>query len=257
MKNLEFERLELRAEISNPNVAQIELLENNSKIKIHGNSKGQANIILIDPISKKIFDVFNINVYPSIILPERIVLNIGAEIDFLKKDEEKRSSIIRDSEWIVDDPNIFKFDEKSGKGIALREGRTKVHLVSKDLRKEKLAAEIIVSRIRRVNVDFTLLPKYFTDIITDPFYRSEYKIPLKFFINENMEELTKDSDDDINVIEQKINVNCVSKQPEIFLAEIKDESYAKSAEVSDVYSHENNKFCLLTIRKIPFDVVII
>lgn len=189
-------------------------------------------------------------------MPERIVLNVGAEVDFLKKDEEKRSNIVRDSEWVVDDPNIFKFDEKSGKGVALREGRTRVHLVSKDLRKEKLAAEIIVSRIRRVNVDFSLLPKYFTDIITDPYYRREYKIPLKFYINDNMEELSKDSEDDINDIDQKINVKCVSKQPEIFLAEVKDESLLKLNELSDIYSHTNNKFCSVTIRKIPFDLVI-
>jgi hypothetical protein len=188
-------------------------------------------------------------------LPESIVLNVGAEIDFLKKDEEKKSNVLRDSEWVVDDPNIFKFDDKSGKGIALREGRTRVHLVSKDLRKEKLAAEIIVSRIRRVNVDFTLLPKYFTDIITDPYYRSEYKIPLKFFINDNMDELSKDSDDDINEINQKINVKCVSKQPEIFLAEVKDESLSKLTEALDVYSHTDNKICSVTIRKIPFDIV--
>ena len=188
-------------------------------------------------------------------MPESIVLNVGAEIDFLKKDEEKKSNVLRDSEWVVDDPNIFKFDDKSGKGIALREGRTRVHLVSKDLRKEKLAAEIIVSRIRRVNVDFTLLPKYFTDIITDPYYRSEYKIPLKFFINDNMDELSKDSDDDINEINQKINVKCVSKQPEIFLAEVKDESLSKLTEALDVYSHTDNKICSVTIRKIPFDIV--
>jgi len=231
------------------------LLDNNSKIRIHGNSRGQANIILIDPVTKKVFDVFNINVSPSIILHERIVLNVGAEIDFLKKDEEKRSIIIRDSEWIVDDPKIFKFDEKSGKGIALREGRTRVHLISNDLRKEKLATEIIVSRIKRINVDFSVLPKYFTDIITDPFKRSEYKIPLKFYIDDKLEELTKDSEDDINVIDQKINVKCVSKQPEIFLAEIKNESFDKSSEPSDIYSHKNNIFCSVTIRKIPFDIV--
>lgn len=247
--------MELVAEISNPNIAQIELLENNSKIRIHGNNKGQANIILLHPISKKIFDVFNINVYPSILLPEKIVLNVGAEIDFLKKDEEKRMMIVRHSEWIVDDPNIFKFKENSGKGIALREGRTRVHLISKDLRKEKLATEIIVSRIRRVNVDFSLLPKYFTDIMNDPFFRSEYKIPLKFYINDNMEELTNDSEDDINLVDQKINVKCISKQPEIFLAEIKNEAYETLTESSEIYSHKNNTFCSVTIRKIPFDIV--
>lgn len=189
-------------------------------------------------------------------MPESIILNVGAEIDFLKKDEEKRDNILRDSEWIVDDPNIFKFDDKTGKGVAVREGRTRVHLVSKDLRKEKLATDIIVSRIRRVNVDFTFLPKYFTDIITDPFYRSEYQIPLKFYINNNMEELSRDSEDDIKVIDQKINVKCVSKQPEIFLAEVRDQSSIKSHEIPETYSHNVNKVCSVTIRKIPFDIVI-
>ncbi len=232
------------------------MLENNSKIRIHGNGRGEANIVLIDPASKKIFDVFNINVSSSIMLPERLVLNVGAEVDFLKKDEEKRYSIVRDSEWIVDDPNIFKFDEQSGKGVALKEGRTRVHLVSKDLRKEKLATEIFVSRIRRVHVDFSLLPKYFTDIKTDPYYRNEYKIPLKFYIDDNMVELTKDSDDEINVIDQKINVKCVSIQPDIFLADMKDEYLDKSTEILDTYSHTNNKYCSVTIREIRYEIVI-
>jgi len=204
----------------------------------------------------KIYDVFNLNVYPSIILPERIILNIGAEIDFLKKDEEKRTLMLKDSEWIVDDQNIFKIDSYSGKGIALREGVTRVHLVSKDLRKEKLAAEIMVSRIRKVNVDFSLLPKYFTDIPSDPFYRNEYIIPLKYFINDNYDELTKDSSDDINLIDQKIYVKCVSKQPEIFVAQIKDISKEKA----DIYQNSNkfdfNNVCVVTIRKIAFDIVI-
>jgi len=245
--------LELRAEISNPNIAQIELLENNSKIRINCISKGQANIIIIDPIKMNIYDVFMINISSSIVLPERIVLNIGGEIDFIKKDPEKRAQILIDSDWIVDDSEVFKFDDNTGKGIALREGITRVHLVSKDLRKEKLATEILVSKIRRINVDFSKLPKYFTDIVNDSFYRKEYAIPLKFYTNDNLEELSNNSEDNVNFIDQNLNVKCISKQPEIFLAEFKDISYEKFDEIT---KKDNDNFCIITIRKIPFDVVL-
>jgi len=162
--------------------------------------------------------------------------------------------MLKDSEWIVDDQNIFLLDKSTGRGIAQREGNTKVHLVSKDLRKEKLVAEIMISRIRRVSVNFGLIPKYFTDIISDPYYKNEYIIPLKYFVNENSDELTKDSEDDVNLIDQKINIKCISKQPEIFVAQIKDVSSYKTY-TSQIPLYDMKNVCVVTIRKIPFDIV--
>lgn len=192
--------------------------------------------------------MFNINVFPSIILPERIVLNIGAEVEFLRKDMEKKIGLEKDSEWIVDDPNILRIDPNTGKGFALREGLTRVHLVSKDLRKEKLATEILVSRVKKISVDFSLLPKYFTDIHSDPYYRAKYIIPIKYFINDSSEELSRSSDDEINQINQNIIFKCISKQPEIFVAEVK--AIAEEDKPSEI-----NNYCVVTIREISFDIV--
>lgn len=205
----------------------------------------------MDPKTKIIYDVFNINVYSSVILPERIVLNVGAEIDFLKKDEIKKANLSKNSEWVVDDPSILYLDEKTGMGVALREGVTSLHLVSKDLRKEKLVTEILVKKVKKVILDFSNLPKYFTDIKSDPLYRKEYIIPLRFYINDDYEELAKNSEDEVNFIDQKLKVKCVSKEPEIFVAEIIQKNVDKEKQLYFDYDNE----CKVTIRNIPFENV--
>ena len=136
-------------------------------------------------------------------------------------------------------------------GVALREGVTSLHLVSKDLRKEKLVTEILVKKVKKVILDFSNLPKYFTDIKSDPLYRKEYMIPLRFYISDDYEELSKNSEDEVNFIDQKLKVKCVSKEPEIFVAEIIQKNVDKGKQL--YYDYDNE--CKVTIRNIPFENV--
>ena len=151
----------------------------------------------------------------------------------------------------MDDPSILFLDEKTGMGVALREGVTSLHLVSKDLRKEKLVTEILVKKVKKVILDFSNLPKYFTDIKSDPLYRKEYMIPLRFYISDDYEELSKNSEDEVNFIDQKLKVKCVSKEPEIFVAEIIQKNVDKGKQL--YYDYDNE--CKVTIRNIPFENV--
>jgi len=164
----------LRAIESHPMVARCELIENNSKIKIHASSKGESNIIIYDPNTKIIYDVFKVAVFSSLQLPKRINLNLGAEISFLSKDEKRKFHLIKDSTWTVDNPSVLKIDPISGKATTLKEGKALVQLISNDHKKVKLSTNIFVSKLKRVSVDFSKF-KYITDVKENINYREEYR----------------------------------------------------------------------------------
>lgn len=240
-----FEKFDLRVESSNPRIATVELIDCNSKIKITGNSKGQANIILLDPKSKKIYDVFNINIYSSYNLPEKINLNIGGEIDFFGKDKEKKDILLRDSEWLVENPSILLIKASEGKAFGLKQGTTKIHLISKVTKKEKLVTEVSVGKLSNIEVDLNSVPKYFTDVISDKNFKNFYDVGFRYFMEDNIE-FTRNKLDDFNIIRQNIGIKCESKRPEIFLTEeIKNEEDFESGE----------DLCRITLRKIPFETV--
>jgi hypothetical protein len=236
-----FEKFNLRIETSNPRIATVELIDCNSKVRITGNSKGQANIILLDPNTKKIHDVFNVNVYSSFNLPEKIYLNIGGEINFFGKDKEKKEILLRDGKWIIENPSILLIKASEGKAFGLKEGSSKIYLISKSTKKEKLSTEIIVGKLNDIEIDIKSLPKYFTDLKNDPNFREEYYINFRYFIEDN-KELTRNKNDDLNGINQNIKLNCESKRPDIFLVEtIKNEEDFESGE----------DICKIILRKIP------
>ena len=238
-----FERLKLKAVESHPKVATGELTNSNSLISIRGHSKGETNIILFDPSSLKIFDVFQISVYSSLIMPEKIFLNVGGTINFLKKDEKRKVYLSQDSEWISDNPQILKIDPVEGVAVALAEGVTKIHLVSKDKTKIKLSTKVEIARVKKINIDRTKIPKYFTDIKESSYYRSEYHIPVNVYIDESsIDELSLDMNDSLNEINQNLNLKCISNQPEIFLAETDKKTL-----------NSQTKECIIKLRDIPFD----
>lgn len=205
---------------SHPNIAKSEIIQLNSILKIKSFQKGETNIILYSPIDRRIYDVFKVNVYESLSLPAQMNLNVGGRIKFLHKDENRRLYLLQDSEWISDDNTIIKIDNLNGEAIGLREGRVKVHLVTKDKKNIKVSTLINVSRIKKVDIDFSVLPKYFTDIKENVNYQTEYRLPLLFYINDQHEKLSMDKVDRLNLIEQNIKAKCISLNPSLFIAQV-------------------------------------
>ena len=239
-----YERLKLKAVESHPKVATAELVDSNSHVSIRGLSKGETNIILFHPDTLKIYDVFQITVYSSLILPEKINLNIGGTINFLKKDENRKLYLSQDSIWVSENPQVLKIDPIEGIAFGLAEGITKVHLVSKDGSKFKLTTKVEVSRVKKIDLDRTKIPKYLTDIKDSPYFRAEYRISVNIYTDESSnEELSLDINDNLNEINQKLNLKCVSNQPEMFLAETDPNTL-----------NSKIKECIIKIRDIPFDV---
>lgn len=164
----------LRAIESNPKIARCELLDSNSKMKIYASSKGETNIILYDPMSKIIYDVFKVSVFSSLQLPKRMNLNTGAEVHFLAKDEKRKLSLIKDSIWTVDNPHILKIDANTGKATALKQGKALVQLISNDGKKVKLQTTVFISKLKRVSVDMSKF-RYITDVRNNLEYKQEYR----------------------------------------------------------------------------------
>ena len=52
----------LKAFISDPDVAKVELIDFNSKLKLKTQNIGSTNINLFHPESRKIYDIFKLNI---------------------------------------------------------------------------------------------------------------------------------------------------------------------------------------------------
>ena len=103
-----FERLPLKAVVSHPNVANVELIDFNSKLKLKAQNIGYSNIILFHPDSRKIYDVFKLNVVQQTTLLNKIVISVGGSINFFGKDLSKKNELTKKGEWISDNPKIDK-----------------------------------------------------------------------------------------------------------------------------------------------------
>lgn len=123
----------------------------------------------------KIFDVIKVRVSSSVIMPEIIRMNVGGTVSLLQNDKERRDYLTQNAEWKSDDSTIVSIHPTDGTAKALREGKTKIHLVSKNQMKEKISTTISVNRVRSASVNLSEIPKYITDIKSNSNYRNEYR----------------------------------------------------------------------------------
>ena len=229
-----FERLPLRAVASHPNIANIELIEYNSKLKIKALNTGYTNIILFHPESRKIYDVFRLSVVQQTTLLNQIVIPIGGSINFYGKDMERKKELMKNNEWISDNTKVVKVD-KNGIGTALNEGEATVILREKNSQKIITSTRILVRKIYRVSFDKTKLPKSFTDIKTNGAqFINEYRVPIVLYSNDDLI-FTNDEFDKLSKIDQKIKIKCFSDTP----------NYVKA----DEYNKDNKHECLFLIRE--------
>jgi len=170
-------------------------------------------------------------------------LNIGGVIDFLTKNLNKKKYLMHEAEWKIEDPSIIKIDNVTGLFKAVGEGRTRVHLLSKDKSKAKLSTWIYVGRIRKISITST--PELITPIKSHPNYSPEYRISFKTFIDDQ-DDLSYS--DDYNYIDQKLNVKCISSNPNIFTV-IVEEKKINGNIIPD------EKECVIKLREVKYDLV--
>ena len=229
-----FERLPLKAVASHPNIANVELIDFNSKLKLKAQNIGDTNIILFHPESRKIYDVFKLNVVQQTTLLNKIVISIGGNINFFGKDLTKKNELSKKGDWISDNPKILKID-KNGYGTAINEGEATVFLKEKNSQKIITSTRVLVRKISRVSFDKTKLPKSFSDIKKAGIeYISEYKVPIILYSYDD-EIFTNDEKDKLSIINQKIKIKCESDSP----------NYVKADEINKDNIHE----CLFIIRE--------
>ena len=232
-----FERLPLKAVVSHPDVANVELIDFNSKLKLKAQNIGDSNIILFHPDSRKIYDVFKLNVVQQTTLLNKIVISLGGNINFFGKDLSKKNELTKKGEWISDNPKILKVD-KNGYGTAINEGEATVFLKEKNSQKIITSTRVLVRKISKVSFDKTKLPKSFSDIKKSGVeYISEYKVPVILYSNDD-EIFTNDENDKLSIINQRIKIKCESDSP----------NYVKADEINKDNKHE----CSFIIRENKF-----
>ena len=234
-----FDRLKLRAVVSHPNVANCELSEFGSRIKIKALTKGSTNVILFAPESRKIYDVFRINVGESETLLDKIYLNVGGSVELFGKNIEKKKKIFKNAELITDDNEIISID-KYGIFTGKKEGNANVYLKTLD-NKIKLKLVIIVKRIKNIAMDRSFLPSTLTDIKNSKDFKSEYQIPIILYTNNN-EPFTNGNKETFHNINQNFDFKCNSNKPEFLLAysEKKDNYYECIIKIRD-YDYSKKK----------------
>ena len=232
-----FERFPLKAIVSHPNIANVELIDFNSKLKIKAQNIGDTNIIIFDPDRRKIYDAFKLNVVQQTTLLNKIVISIGGNINFFGKDLTKKNELTKKGEWISDNPKVLKID-KNGYGTAINEGEATVFLKEKNSQKIITSTRVLVRKISRVSFDKTKLPKSFTDIKKAGVdYISEYKVPIILYSNDD-EIFTSDENDKLSIINQRIKIKCESDSP----------NFVKADEINKDNIHE----CSFIIRENKF-----
>ena len=150
---------------------------------------------------------------------------------------------MHDAEWKIEDPSIIRIDNSTGLFKAIGEGKTRVHLLSKDKSKAKLSTWVYVGRIRKITL--TSSPELITPIKSHPNYSSEYRISFKSFIDDQYE---LSNSDDYNTIDQKLNIKCVSTNPNIFTTSLEEKKFNGKI-VPD------EKECVIKLREVKYDLV--
>jgi hypothetical protein len=232
-----FERIPLRAVVSHPNIANVELIDFNSKLRLKAQNMGDTNIILFHPETRKIYDVFKLNVVQQTTLLNKIVISLGGTINFFGKDPNKKKELMNNGEWISDNPKVMKID-KSGLGTAMNEGEATIILKEKNSQKILTSTKILVRKIHRVSFDKTKLPKSFTDIKKNGIeFINKYNIPVLLYSYDD-EVFTSDENDKLSVINQRIKIKCESDNP----------FYVQASEVNK----DNMNECIFSIRENKF-----
>ena len=210
------EGIPLRLVESHPKIAKGELIESNSQIRIKANNIGSTNIILFHPKTRKIYDVFKINVNKDITFLQKIILNVGGTINFLEKDKEKKQQISKDAEWISENPEVVEINPTTGFAKGLNEGISTIILRSLDKSKVKLTTKVEVRKVKNLVLDKTTIPTSLTDIKDNPNYQSEYHIPVNL-LTETDDKFTKNSKDGFSEIQQNINFKCATDNSDLFI----------------------------------------
>ena len=232
-----FERLPLRAVVSHPNIANVELIDFNSKLKLKAQNIGYSNIILFHPENRKIYDVFKLNVVQQTTLLNKIVISVGGNINFFGKDLQKKNELSKKGEWISDNSKILKVD-KNGYGTAINEGEATVFLKEKNSQKIITSTRVLVRKISKVAFNKERLPKSFSDIKKSGVeYISEYRVPIILYSDDD-EIFTNDENDKLSIINQRIKIKCDSDYP----------NYVKADEINKNNIHE----CSFIIRENKF-----
>ena len=230
-----FERLPLRAVVSHPNIANVELIEFNSKLRLRAQNVGETNIILFHPESRKIYDVFKLNVVKQTTLLNKIIISVGGTIDFFGKDINKKRELMRNGEWISDNTKVMKID-KNGLGTALEEGDATIILKEKNSQKIITSTRVLVRKINRVSFDKMKLPKSFSDIRRNgENFINKYQIPIILYTLDD-EAFTNNENDKLSIINQKIKIKCQSDFS----------NYVKADEL------DNKNECIFTIKENKF-----
>ena len=233
-----FERLPLRAVVSHPNIANVELIEFNSKLRLRAQNIGYTNIILFHPETRKIYDVFRLNVVQQTTLLNKILISVGGTIDFFGKDPIKKKELMRNGEWISDNSKVMKID-KNGFGTAISEGEATIILKEKNSQKIITSTKVIVRKISRVSFDKTKLPKSFSDIKKNGMeFINKYEIPIILYSNDD-EVFTNNENDKLSKINQKIKIRCITDAP----------NYVKGDEINK----DNINECIFTIRENKYE----
>ena len=224
-----YRRLKIRVVVSHEKYLKAELTKDNSAIILHGNKIGTSNVILFNPITRKIYDVFKINILSSTTKLDKIYLNLGGTIDFLEKQKEKKKKLTKRAKWYSDNNLIVKIDNY-GHAEGINEGNAIISLKNDD-GKIILSTKVEVRKIKQIIMDRTKLPSSITDIKNNINYKSEYNIPILLY-GSNEELFTKNENDAWNNINQNIKFKCLSQNADIIYAE----------------ENKNNDECIIKVR---------
>ena len=149
MNASELTNLKLEVHVTNPQVVDVTIVDR-AILKIRAKSSGVSLVSVYLEDSPYIFDVFAVKSGSPSAIGQDELIHVGGFLDLSQPESA--------SGWVSEDPSVLSIDSRTGKAVALREGKTIVK--TKDVVQQLAKVNVVkINRIEMVNPVSTLVNK--------------------------------------------------------------------------------------------------
>jgi len=203
------EGIKLRVDISHPGVIRADLDYYNGTLTVRALALGNAILHIYK--EEHILDIIRVQVTSVIDSSTHIFVHLGGTVQF-----KNLQGYPENKGWVSDNPSVMKIDAISGIGKATKEGTANVNIDG------VARLKITCVKIKHIALHLETSPKTLTNMVNDPMYKSMYPIQFRLYGDDINNEITPTKETTLASINQRIEFECRSQNPEWVIAKAED-----------------------------------
>lgn len=204
----ELNNLKLGIRVTNQHAIDGNLVERNSIVKIRAKSAGVSLVMVYLEDAPEIYDIFMVMVGSMISLGHSASVHVGGVLEFNIK------SNIKSGHWSAEDSSMIDIQPKTGRAIALKEGRTNIKYSDTI----EHVTKVSIFKINRIQMDSNI-PSITNVKQIDR--EGAYKFPFRFY---NDEREIKDLFTPGQNVNHNLKFECVAKPESWFTANVEKDN---------------------------------